>query len=93
MKAVDILRLINASNKPYSGAFCNFKGEKVIIWDATVVIDNEIFCAVPGQITKITSKFIDVACGAGKIRIFNVGYRNQLLSPSELIKSTRARLE
>ena len=46
-----ILLLINASNKPYSGAFCEFEGKKVIIWNAELVSDNDIFCAVPGQIT------------------------------------------
>ena len=32
--AMDVLRLINACNKPYAGAFCYSEGEKIIIWDA-----------------------------------------------------------
>ena len=45
--AIDVLRLINASNKPYAGAFGYLEGEKTIIWDARLAEDGEVFCAVP----------------------------------------------
>jgi len=91
--AIDVLRLINASNKPYAGAFCDFEGEKMIIWDAELVADVEMFCAVPGQITKIGAGFIEVACGVGKIRIFSVEHQQHLSVPCSLIKSIRRRLQ
>ena len=91
--AIDVLRLINASNKPYAGAFCDLEGEKLIIWDAELVEDDESFCAVPGQVTKIGDGFIEITCGDNKIRILSISYRNQLQSPDYPINSIRKRLE
>jgi UDP-4-amino-4-deoxy-L-arabinose formyltransferase/UDP-glucuronic acid dehydrogenase (UDP-4-keto-hexauronic acid decarboxylating) len=90
--AIDVLRLINASNKPYAGAFCDYEGEKVIIWDAELVEDNELFCAVPGQVTRIETNYVEVACGFGKIRIHNIDFQGNILHPNSLIKSIRKRL-
>ena len=42
--ALDILRLVNATNKPYTGAFCEYEGEKMVIWTASIVCDDEVFC-------------------------------------------------
>lgn len=89
--AIDVLRLINASNKPYAGAFCDFEGEKLIIWDAELVADDEIFCAVPGQVTKIDDGFIEVACGMGKIRVLSVEYQGQVSIATLFIQSIRKR--
>jgi len=90
--AIDVLRLINASNKPYGGAFCEFEGRDIIVWDAELVLDNEIFCAVPGQITKIGEKFIEVACGNGKLRLLEIEIDGLVKSPDTIIKSIRKRL-
>lgn len=90
--AIDVLRLINASNKPYAGAFCDFEGENMIIWDAELVMDDEVFCAVPGQVTKIGDAFIEVTCGTGKVRIVLIEIKGNLLNPSELITSLRKRI-
>lgn len=89
--AIDVLRLINASNKPYAGAFCDFEGEKMIIWDAELVADDENFYAVPGQITKIGNGFIEVACGPGKIRVLSVEYQGQVSVATLFIQSIRKR--
>lgn len=70
--AIQVLRLVNASNKPYSGAFCEYENKKLIIWDAELVEEYENFCAIPGQVTCITPEFIEVACGEGKLRILSV---------------------
>ena len=91
--AIEVLRLINASNKPYSGSFCYFKEEKLIIWDAQLVKDRELFCAVPGQIVKIDDEYIEVACGVEKIRVLLIEYRGQVSPPRILIKSIRERLK
>ena len=90
--AIDVLRLINASNKPYAGAFCEFEGRDMIVWDAELVLDNEIFYAVPGQITKIGEKFIEVACGNGKLRLLEIEIDGLVKSPDTIIKSIRKRL-
>ncbi len=90
--ALDVLRLINASNKPYGGAFCEFEGRDMIIWDAELVLDNEIFCAVPGQVTSISEGFIEVACGNGKVRLVEIEIDGKVASPDTIIKSIRQRL-
>ena len=90
--ALNILRLINASNKPYAGAFCDYEGEKLIIWDAELVNDDELFCAVPGQVTKIGEGFVEVACGEGRLRLLGIEMDQQAIKPSELIRSIRKRL-
>ena len=89
--AIDVLRLINASNKPYAGAFCDFEGEKMIIGDAELVEDGENFCAVPGQVTKIGDRFIEVGCRMGKIRLLSVEYQGQVSVATLVIKSIRKR--
>jgi methionyl-tRNA formyltransferase len=90
--AVQILRLINASNKPYGGAFCNYEGGKFVIWDAELVEEFENFCAVPGQITLIGRGCVEVACGEGKLRILSAEYVRQVNIPNVWIKSIRKRL-
>jgi methionyl-tRNA formyltransferase len=90
--SLEILRLVNASNKPYSGAFCYFDEKKLIIWDAHLVTEVENFCAVPGQITIVGNGFVDVACAEGKIRIFLAEYDGQVSTPNFWIKSIRKRL-
>lgn len=92
--ALSILRLINASNKPYAGAYCEYSDKKMIVWDAELVQDEEVFCAVPGQVTAITSDgCIDVACAKGKIRLACVEYDGFQGRPSPtVIASLRQRL-
>jgi methionyl-tRNA formyltransferase len=90
--AIDILRLINASNRPYAGAYCQYEEKKIIIWDAELVEDQERFCAIPGQITKIGANFIEVACGNGKLRLFEVEIDGEVKSPERIINSIRKRL-
>ena len=89
---INVLRLINASNNPYSGAFCYFENEKITIWDAELVEQKERFCATPGQVTAIGIGFIEVSCGEGKIRILRVDFGGEVKSPDLFIKSIRKRL-
>ena len=90
--ARNVLRLVNASCKPYAGAFCGFEDRVMIIWDAELVLDDEIFCAVPGQVTNIGEGFIEVACGKGKIRLLEIEIDCVKKSPDTIIKSIRKRL-
>ena len=89
--AIDVLRLINACNKPYAGAFCHLDEYKVVIWDAQCVEDGEHFCAIPGQITTLHQGFVEVACGTGKLMILEVEVQGTSGEPRTWIKSTRQR--
>ena len=90
---LQVLRLVNASNKPYSGAYCNFKGKKLIVWDAELVEDGEEFLAVPGQVTRISGRIVEIATAEGKLRLKEVEYDGELRSPAQIVKSIRERLK
>jgi methionyl-tRNA formyltransferase len=89
--AIEILRLINASNRPYAGAFCFYESHKITIWDA-VICDTENFLAIPGQITFFDERCIEVATGSGKLRLTEIQVGSNIIQPSEIIKSIRDRL-
>lgn len=89
--AIEVLRLINASNRPYAGAFCEFEERKLIIWDADLLDDGEAYCAVPGQITALGERSVDVACGVGKLRIKEIEVDARIAAPRDLIGSIRKR--
>ena len=90
--ATTILRLINACNKPYAGAFCSYKEKPLIIWDAEVAPD-ENFMAIPGQIADIGETYVDVICGEGKLRIKEIEYEDKINSPASIFKSLRSRVK
>jgi len=69
LSAIEIVRLVKASGRPFAGAFCDLDGCKVTIWDAQLLEDEEIFCAVPGQVVAITGGRPTVACGSGKVEL------------------------
>ncbi len=87
-----VQRLINASNKPFSGAFTYFEGKKIIVWDAEIVEEYENYLAIAGQVTKINTDSIEVATGEGKIRIKTIEIEGNITSPNTVIKSIRKRL-
>ena len=91
-QAIDILRLINASSKPYAGAYCEFEGSKLVVWHAELLDDGENFCAIPGQVTAIGQGWIDIACGNGKLRLFEIELNGEKSSPDNQINSIRKRL-
>jgi UDP-4-amino-4-deoxy-L-arabinose formyltransferase/UDP-glucuronic acid dehydrogenase (UDP-4-keto-hexauronic acid decarboxylating) len=91
----NVVRLVNASSEPFSGAFAFLNGEKIIIWRAELLEDNENYCAVPGQVTFIDrddSQSIHVATGEGKILISLIGINEKKLPPGMVINSIRTRL-
>lgn len=90
--AEDILKLINASGKPYSGAFCEFKSEKMIIWDAELA-DYENYLAIPGQVLKIDEEGVEIATGQGKLKIKLITFNSECRAPDHFIKSVRERLQ
>lgn len=91
--SIEILRLINASNKPYGGAYCFYEDKKLIIWDAELFEDDEIFLSEVGQVAHINKDgSILVITGNGKLKINEIEYDKFLGKPSEEIKSIRKRL-
>lgn len=90
---IEILRMINAFNKPYSGAFCFYKENKMIIWDAEIFEDDEKYLAFPGQVSQLLDdQTIVVITGQGKIRIKEIEYGSYEGRPAKIIKSIRNRL-
>jgi UDP-4-amino-4-deoxy-L-arabinose formyltransferase/UDP-glucuronic acid dehydrogenase (UDP-4-keto-hexauronic acid decarboxylating) len=89
--AIDILRLVNASNRPYAGAFCQLDGRKLVVWQASLA-PAERFLAIPGQVTAIGDGFIDVAAGEGKLRLTQVETEDGIVSPDAIVRSLRQRL-
>lgn len=88
-----ILRLINASSEPFSGAFCDFEETKCIVWRAELWDDRERYLAVPGQITLITKdKNVVVVTGDGKLLITDVEVNGIRDKPGHFIQSIRKRL-
>ncbi len=89
--AKQILRLVNASNKPYSGAYTFYKNKKLIIWDAEIDNEEEKFLSIPGQIMFIGEDYVHVATGDGKLKINSCEWSNKLCDPAQIIKSSRDR--
>ena len=94
-KNFEIIRLVNASSEPYSGAYCFWGEEKIKIWRAEIINDNENFLAIPGQICSIckTSGAVSVATGKGKVLLREVEKGGKRQKPSAFISSIRERLE
>jgi len=90
----DVLRLINASSEPYSGAFCLYKGNKMVIWRAELYQDEENYLAIPGQVASFdqTTGLVVVITGNGKLLLKEIEYQNIRTSPGNVIKSIRKRL-
>ena len=89
-----ILRLINASNKPYAGAYCFYEDKKMIIWDAELYEDNENYCAMPGQVAEICKNGdVIIITGRGKLKVKLVEYENFIGKPKEVVRSIRRRFK
>jgi methionyl-tRNA formyltransferase len=93
--SVEILRLINASSEPYTGAFCTYENNKLFIWRAELLDDNENYLAVPGQVSRIDQSdgSVTVITGNGKLKLTEVGVESKRTNPAEIIKTIRKRLQ
>jgi methionyl-tRNA formyltransferase len=90
---LEILRLINASSEPFSGAFCYFSDKKLIIWRAEIIEDDENYLAVVGQVSRIVENVgIEIICGKGKLLITEIEFDGNKTVASEIINSIRKRL-
>ena len=91
---IEILRLINASNKPYHGAYCLYNNTMLKIWDAKLYEDDECYLSLVGQIAQINSDgSIIVICGRGKLKINTIETNGYIGSPSQIVKSIRIRMQ
>lgn len=90
-----IVRLVNASGPPYSGAYCMFEDKVMRIFEAETVELQEDFSAIPGQVIDVESNSVIVACGENQsVRISKVSLELGEISDASLfIKSTRRRLK
>ena len=68
--------------------------QRVIIWRAEIIADNEIYLAVPGQISSMdkTNGSIVVICGIGKLKLTEIEIDSQRGYPAKMITSIRQRL-
>ncbi len=90
---IEILRLINASNKPYSGAYCFYENKKLIIWDAELYEDDENYLSGVGQIANINSDgSIIIITGDSKLKLNTIEYDDFIGKPKKKIQSIRKRL-
>ena len=89
-----ILRLINASSEPFAGAYTSYRGERMVVWRAALIRDDERYLAVPGQVARIdrAGGTVDVITGGGKLRLLEVETDGTRGSPDRVIKSARERL-
>lgn len=89
--ATDVLRLVNACNKPYAGAFTELEGQRLVVWDAELG-PPENYLAVPGQVARIMPGGVDVTTGAGLLRLKTVEGADGPVPAARLFRSTRQRL-
>lgn len=90
--ALTIIRLINASTLPFEGAITTFEGKKLNIISAELYDDNENYCAIPGQVSKVLcGRGVVVITGNGKILVKTVKIENQFVSCDSIVKSIRNR--
>lgn len=88
-----ILRLINASSEPYTGAFTFFQDKKIIIWRAVLFPTNENYLAIAGQVASIDriKKQMIVITGSGMIAVTEISVDDWRGNPTDYFKSVRTR--
>lgn len=94
-KNEEILRLINASSEPYSGAFSYLGTMKVIIWRAKLELINENYLAIPGQVSSLNNDgSATIICGEGKLTITEIQVDDvRTNSVTSVIRSIRNRFK
>ncbi len=89
-------RLVRASSRPFSGAFCSDEeGRKITIWRADRFEHPGPFLAVPGQVMLRDGDAPVIACGAGCLKLMDVevdGISDPSDARKSIARSLRARL-
>ena len=93
--AAQVCRLVRASSRPYPGAFSWHRSQEIKVWRASVADYANSFLAVPGQVLTFdrSSGTVDVACGAGVLRLEEIEVDGRSVAPAEAIRSVRGRFE
>ena len=92
--SAEIMRLINASTKPYAGAFTYNKGEKIRIWNARMGTLPCPSCFVPGQVLwKNDDGSVAVGTGDSGVLLLDVlqGETSEPYPAKEIVTSLRER--
>lgn len=86
----DVNNLIRACKSKLFGAFCYLKEKKIVIMDSSIKTHRKFEGIIPGRVTKIYKNGdVDCLCINGPITIKKIYYKNKIMSPSKIIKSTR----
>jgi methionyl-tRNA formyltransferase len=90
-------RLIRGLSYPYPGAFCNYDGQKIIVWEAQVIHEKIKYVGrIPGVIIKIGKDGVEVLTGDGTIKIIKVSKYEEpsiFLNASTVFNSMSKKLE
>jgi len=82
--------LIRACKSKSFGAFCYLREKKIIILESSIKKNRKFEGIIPGRITQIYKNGnIDCLCENGPITIKKIYYKNRIMRPSKIIKSTR----
>ena len=75
--SLEIYNEIRATTHPYPGAFTFYKGDKVIIWQASTLQDNQKYIGTPGQVIMKNEAGLTVITGDNAIMIKRLEQGNQ----------------
>jgi len=90
--AESIVKLVNASSEPYSGAFCYYKNEKFTIWRAKTIHDIEFdYNSSCGQVY-LEGENVYLMAFDKPIQLLEVEYKDYRGKPKSVLKSIRTRL-
>ena len=85
-----IHNLIRACSDKEFGAYCFLKEKKIIILESKINNKRKFEGIIPGRIAKIYKNGdVDCLCSDGVITIKKIYFKNKVLKPSYIIKSTR----
>lgn len=93
--AKEILRLINASSEPFTGAYTFMNSKKLFIWDADIDTPKNDFLSIPGQvILRRKNGEVLVSCGDKNFLVIKkVSFSDGIkIDPTKIIRSIRIRL-
>jgi methionyl-tRNA formyltransferase len=87
----EILNLIRGLSYPYPGAYCFYKKQRIIIWEADEVRKFPKYVGrITGRIINIQNNSIDALTGDGILRIKKIALENDpdnFLVPKQIINS------
>ena len=89
-KRKNVYNLIRGSDGQKFGAFCFLKEKKITILEANIKSKKKFEGIIPGRIVKLNQdNSIDCLCSDGVLTITKISYKNKILKPKKIIKSTR----